>query len=162
MSGRARADEAVRDTLVLSLEEREPVGALAEAYAAAVPGGRAAAYRELAAAARSGAVPSELIDVLERVCTVALETGKARELGRAEAERVLAGVFRRTPGGRASSAALEGVNRALAELAGRRLGSARASMRLPGTYALVLEVEGLSLTLGLGPAGIRVEHVVAS
>jgi len=132
---------------------------VAEAYATAVPDDRSAPYRALADAARRGEVPAPLIDVLERVCTLALQMGRARELGRAEAERALMAVLRRSPGGRALAEALEDVNRALASLAGRRLRSVRASMRLPGRYLLALEVEDLRLTLGLGPEGIGVESL---
>lgn len=147
--------------LALSPDEREVVATVADAYAAAVPGQRSAPYRDLADAARCGEVPAALTDVLERVCTLALQTGRARELGRAEAERALMAVLRRSPGGRALAEVLEDVNRALASLAGRRLRSVRATMRLPGRYSLALEVEGLRLTLGLGPEGLQVESLGA-
>ncbi len=147
--------------LALSSDEREVVGSIAEAYASAVPTDLAAPYLELADAVRAGSVPSELLDVFDRVCTLALQTGKARQLGRAEAERVLLAVLRRSPGGRALARAVEDVNDALRSLAGRPLRSVRASMRLPGRYTLVLEVEGLRLTLGLGPEGLGVESLAA-
>lgn len=148
-------------SLGLSADERETVALIAEAYAEAVPPDRAAPYRALAGGARAGEIPADLLPVLERTCTLALQTGKARELGKAEAERVLLAVLRRTPGGRASAEALDEVNRALGSLGGRRLRSVRASMRLPGRYLLVLEMEGLNLTLGLGPEGLGVESLAA-
>src|SRR5204862_46691 len=76
--------------------ERESVAMVAEAYASALPGERAQACWNLAAAAEAGEVPAELIGTLENVVALALETGKARELGRAEAERALNAVFGRT------------------------------------------------------------------
>ena len=134
---------------------------VAEIYASVLSGSRGAPYRDLAQAARGGAVSTELIGVLERVCTVGLETGKARELGRAEAERVLVAVFHRTPRGRALREGLEALNRSLAGLADRRLRSVRAGMPHPGRCTVALELEGLSLTLEVGPDGIRVGHLTA-
>lgn len=145
----------------LSADEREIVALVLDAYAAAVPGELGPRYASLASAAREGGVPPEQVGALERVLSLALQTGKARELGRAEAERVLLAVLRRLPSGLALARALDGVNEALSSLAGRRLRSVRASMRLPGRYALTLEVEGVSLTLGLGPEGLGVESLTA-
>ncbi len=147
--------------LALSQDEREIVGLIVDAYAAALPSELGASYRRLADAARAGAVPADLLAALERACTLALQTGKARELGRAEAERVLLAVLRRSPGGLALAGAVEDVNEALRSLAGRAVRSVRASMRLPGRYTLVLEVDGLSLTLALGPEGLGVESLAA-
>ncbi|HWO69642.1 MAG TPA: hypothetical protein VNP94_02660, partial [Actinomycetota bacterium] len=73
--------------MALAPEEREVVAALAAAYADALPPEVAGRPRALAAAALEGTILAELVGVLERVCAVALETGRARELGRAEAER---------------------------------------------------------------------------
>jgi hypothetical protein len=142
-------------------DERESVATVAEAYASALPGERGQACRDLAAAALDGEVPAELVGTLESVVALALETGKARELGRAEAERALNAVFGRTPRGRALSEGVGTVNKALVGLSGRRVHSIRASMRLPGRYTLALELDGFSITLGLGPGGIGVEHVAA-
>jgi len=153
----SRGDEA----FPLSHDEREVVVGVIDAYALALPDDRAQRYRALADAATRGEVPAVLVDALERVCTLALQTGRAREVGGAEAERVLIAVLRRSPGGRAMVERMDGVNRALAGLAGRPLRSACASMRLPGRYSLALDVEGVRLTLGLGPEGIYVESLGA-
>jgi hypothetical protein len=159
----ASGDGAVEEPAPIALgdDERDAVAMVAEAYAAALPGERAHACRALAAAAQAGEVPAELIGILENVVALALETGKARELGRAEAERALNAVFGRTPRGRALSEGVGTVNKALVGLSGRRVHSIRAAMRLPGRYTLALELDGFSITLGLGPGGIGVEHVAA-
>jgi len=154
----ARRDPA---PVLLAPDEQEVVSAMADAYGAAVPGDRAARYLDLADAAARGEVPASLTDALEGVCRLALQTGRARDAGGAEAERVLIAVLRRCPGERASVERMDGVNRALAGLAGRRLRSASASMRLPGRYSLALDVEGVRLTLGLGPEGVYVESLGA-
>ncbi len=145
----------------LAPAEAEVLAMLAEAYAAALPEALAAPHRALAEAARAGEVPPDLVEALERVCALALETGKARELGRAEAERILAALFRRTPRGRALAAQVAAVNRALEALSGRRLRSVRAAMRLPGRYTVTLEAEGVGITLAVGPEGVSVESLAA-
>lgn len=148
-------------TLTLSPDEATAVAEAAAAFAAALPPGRDEPYRALAEAAQAGAVPVERMAALERVCTLALETGKARQIGRAEAERLLAAVLRRTDRGRALAEEAADVNRALGQLAGRQLEAARVTWRLPGHYDLSLSVSGFALTLAIGPDGVRVRSLNA-
>lgn len=155
------APSATEAGLRLSPDERDPVALLARAFASVVPD-RAETYRELAEAALAGEVPERLVPALERVCELALETGRARELGRAEAERALAAVLRRTPRGAELARRVEELNRALSALAGRRLRAVRAAQRLPGRYLLRLEAEGATVTLAFGPGGLSVETLEAS
>jgi hypothetical protein len=145
--------------LSLSADEATAVAQAAAAFAAALPPGRDQPYRALATVAQTGTVPAEQVEALERVCTLALETGKARQIGRAEAERLLSGVLRRTPRGRAMAEEVADVNRALSELAGRQLDAARLTWRLPGHYDLSLSVAGFALTLAIGPGGVRVRSL---
>jgi hypothetical protein len=147
--------------LRLSPDERDPVALLSRAFAEALPDG-AEPYRRLAEAAAAGEVPDELVPVLERVCELALSTGRARDLGRAEAERALAAVLARTPRGAELARRVEEVNRALSALAGRRLRAVRVSQRLPGRCLLRLEAEGATITLGLHPEGVGVESLEVS
>ncbi len=148
-------------TLSLSPDEATAVAEAAAAFAAALPPGRDEAYRARATVARTGTVPAEQVEALERVCTLALETGKARQLGRAEAERLLTGVLRRTGRGRAMAEEVADVNRALGQLAGRRLEAARLTWRMPGHYDLSLSVDGCALTMAIGPDGIRIRSLNA-
>lgn len=141
--------------LSLSPDEATAVADAAGAFAAALPPGRDEPYRALVSAAQAGAVPAEQADVLERVCALALETGKARQIGRAESERLLSEVLRRTPGGRAMAEEIAEVNRALSQFAGRKLEAARLTSRLPGHYDLSLTVDGFALTMAIGPDGVR-------
>ncbi len=145
--------------LPLAPEEAAAVADAAAAFADALPPGRGEPYRELAAATRTRTVPAELVAALERVCVLALETGKARQIGRAESERLLTGVLHRTPRGRAMAGQIADVNRALAELAGRQLGAARLTSRMPGHYELSLSVGGFALTLAIGPEGACVRNL---
>lgn len=147
-------------SLALSPEEAVAVAETATAFAAAVPAERAAPYHSLAASATDGdTVPAEHLETLERVCALALETGKARQIGRAEAERLLTAVFRRTPTGQALAAETSDVNRALAQLTGRTLEAARVTWRMPGRYYLNLTVGGVELTLAIEPEGLRAQSL---
>ncbi len=145
--------------LPLSPDEATAVAGAAAAFAAALPPGRDEPYRALAAAAQTGTVPAELVEALERVCVLALETGKARQIGRAESERLLTGVLRRTPHGRSMAEEIADVNRALGQLAGRQLDAARLTWRMPGHYELSLAVGGFALTLAIGPEGACVRNL---
>lgn len=143
----------------LSEDEARVVVDAALAFADAVPPGRDGPLRELAADANAGTVPVERMADLERICVLSLETGKARRLGGAEAERLLTAVYRRTPGGRALSTSVEDVNRILTRLAGQDLKSMRLSCRAPGHYTLSLSVGGVEITLSFGPDGPGVQSV---
>jgi hypothetical protein len=147
------------EPLVLSADEATAVAEAAVAFAAAVPPGRDGPYRDLAVAADAGTVPPAQLATLERVCVLALETGKARQLGRAEAERLLNAVLRRTPRGKAMVSEVADVNRALAQLTGRQLEAAVLTWRMPGRYGLNLSVNGFDLMLAIEPDGLKVQHL---
>jgi hypothetical protein len=151
----------VAEALALSQEEGAAVADSAMAFAALLPPGKDLPYRQLAKEAEAGSVPAGQVELLERVCSVALETGKARQLGRGEVERLLSGVLSRTPRGRAMAAEVSAVNRALGQLAGRPLHAARVAQRMPGHYDLSLSVDGFSLTLEIKPDGISVRSLNA-
>lgn len=147
--------------LALSAEEGTAVADSVMAFAALLPAGKDRPYRQLAEEALAGSVPADKIELLERVCSLALETGKARQLGRAEVERLLTAVLCRTPRGRAMADEVSAVNRALGQLAGRPLEAARVAQRMPGHYDLSLSVTGFSLTLEIKPDGISVRSLNA-
>ena len=144
--------------LSLSPDEATAVADATAAFAAALPG-RDEHYCALAVAAQTGTVPSELVEALERVCIVALETGKARLIGRAESERLLTGVLLRTPRGRTMAQEVADVDRAISQLAGRQLDAVRLTWRMPGHYDLSLTAGGLALTIAIGPEGVTVRNL---
>jgi hypothetical protein len=148
-------------SFTLSQDEAVAVAETAAAFAGALPETKRGAYDELAAAAESGQIADEQLPTLERVCALALETGRARVLGRAETERLLTAVYRRTPGGAALTAETAEVNRMLDQLAGRTLSSARMSMRMPGRYLLDLTVDGVALQISIEPEGLEVRSLQA-
>lgn len=147
--------------LSLSESEAAAVAAVAAAFADVLPAGPAAPYRRLAATAAPGAVSPGQIAMLEKVCSLALETGKARQIGLAESERLLTAVLRRTPHGRARTEEADDVNRALGLLAGRQLDSARLTWRMPGHCELSISAGGVSLTVAIAPDAVGVRALSA-
>jgi hypothetical protein len=145
--------------ITLTADEQEPVAALARAYADVMPGGRSHAYRALAATAATGSVPGELVPLLEQVCTLSLQTGKARDLGRAEFEQALIAVFRRTPRGQTLLGQVDEVNQALGAFAGAPLRAARVAMSLPGRYVLCVESGDMAIRLQVGLEGVTIQSL---
>lgn len=146
-------------SFTLNEDEGLAVAEAATAFASAVGDDRGAVYRELAAQAVEGEIEPALVPVLEKVSALALETGKSRQVGKAEAERYLLGVYRRTPGGAALTAEASDVNKVLAQLAGRQLESVRLSNRMPGRYLLDIAVDGIAIQLSIEPEGLEVRSV---
>jgi len=146
-------------TFALSADEAVAVTETVAAFVDVLPPGKDAPYRDLAAAAETGELADEQLPALERVCALALESGKARQLGRAESERLLSAVYRRTPGGKALAAETADVNKVLAQFAGRTLASARISARMPGRYQLDLVVDGIDVAIAIEPEGLEVRSL---
>jgi hypothetical protein len=143
----------------LNEDEGLAVAEVATAFASAVGGDRAALYRELAAQAVEGSIDDELVSVLEKVSALALETGKSRQIGKAEAERHLVAVYRRTPGGAELSKEASDINKVLTHFAGATVESIRVSARMPGRYLLDITAEGFAVQLSLEPEGLEVRSV---
>lgn len=147
------------EAFALSDDEAVAIAEVASAFAAVLPPSRAAPFLSLVEAAGTGELEVELLPELERVCVLALETGKARQLGRAETERLLTSVYRRTSGGQALAAQTADVNRLLAQFAGKPLQAARITSRMPGRYQLDLVVEGIDVAITLEPEGLEVRSL---
>ena len=146
-------------SFALSDDEAVAVSETAAAFAAALPPDRQTPFRLLAHAAAGGELDDDQLPDLERVCVLALETGKARQLGKAETERLLVAVYRRTPGGKALATETADVNKVLAQFAGRTLSSARITCRMPGRYQLDLVVDGIDVAIAIEPEGLEVRSL---
>ncbi len=153
---RAPDDE---DAIALDPDEASIVAAEAVAAAGVLPEGLRDDALALAEVAPSGSVPPALLETLEHLAVTSLAGGRARRLYRAEGERLLGAVLARTPGGRARRQSLDGVNRALGALGGRRLQGVRVATRVPGTHTVRIEADGVTLTLGLSGGGVTVENL---
>jgi hypothetical protein len=149
----------VSESFTLNEDEGLAVAEAATAFASAVGGDRADLFRELAAQAVEGAIEEQLVPVLEKVAALALETGKSRQIGKAEAERHLLAVYRRTPGGAELGKEASDINKVLAHFAGSTVESIRVSARMPGRYLLDITSEGFAVQLSLEPEGLEVRSV---
>lgn len=153
------ATEVDDAALELDEDERDLVKLEVDALLPALVGERHARYAALGEAADEGMVPGALVPQLQSLLELALQTARARKLYRAEGEKVLTGLFKRTPGGRELTARLGEINKALRAVAGHELTSARVGMRTLGHFTVTLRTDTATLTLALRPDGINVDSV---
>lgn len=146
-------------TLVLDDEERELVGEEVGSMLPAFSGERRQRYERLAEAVEDAAVPVELQRELESVLELALQTARARQLYSAEGERILTGLYRRTPGGRELTEQLDSVNQALRAVAGHTLRTASVRMRTLGHFTVTLDTDAAQIVLAVRPDGVSVDSV---
>lgn len=147
--------------LELHEDEASLVAEEALALAEVMAGPQRPRLLRLARTVRTGFVPEDLVDVLEGLAVLVLQSGRARRHARAEGERLWTEVFRRTPRGRDLQAQLEAVNRALQALVGRRLDALRVECRTLGHFVLTMATEGVALTLAVRADGVQVESLSA-
>lgn len=146
--------------LELSPEERELVEEELDAFVPHLEEGpRRATYQALQQTVEDGAVPPELQDALGSVLELALSTARARKLYKAEGEKILTGLFKRTRTGKALGEHLKKVNEALDSLAGHQLSGAKVRMRTIGHFTLTLKTDGPTVTVAVRPDGVEVEKI---
>ncbi len=116
-------------------------------------------YLHLAKAAKAGAVPSELIDALQTMLELLLQTQRARHLYGPQEEQLLLSLFHRTPRGKQLQQTTQETNDALQVLAGHTICHLSLSYR-PGKHVLVVETDRCRLTLTLdNSAGAQIEDL---
>lgn len=150
---------AIQENLQLTDEERELVQAELAALLPALSGERREAYQALADAVEQNSVPPDLLPLLEGLTKLALETGRARRLYRAEGERILTDLFRKTPSGKELSKSLHEVNKALSVLEGQTLLGIRVAMRTLGHFTVTVETEKAVITIAIRPDAVTVDSV---
>lgn len=151
--------ERMADPVTLDDDERELVRLELAQLLPAVQGARRERFAALGSGAAAGAVPSEDVPALQALLELALPTGRARSLYSAEGEKVLTGLYRRTPAGRALASQLGAVNRALTAVAGTELRGARVAMRTPGHFTVTLQTDTATLTLAVRTDSVSVASV---
>ena len=142
---------AAPEPLQLTDEERELVQAELAALLPALSGERREAYQALADAVEQNTVPPDLLPLLEGLTKLALGPGRARRLYRAEGERILTDLFRKTPSGQALSKSLHEVNKALSVLEGQTLLGIKVAMRTLGHFTVTVETEKAVITIAIRP-----------
>lgn len=155
----ATATDATGSGVELDDDEQELIEAELAALLPALRGTRREGYEALADTVAEGSVPPELVVHLQSLLELALQTARARKLYRAEGEKILTGVFRRTPAGRALSRQLGDINTALKAVAGHELRSARVGMRTLGHFTVTLRTDEATLTLAVRPDGMNIDSV---
>jgi len=145
--------------LRLNVDDISIVVAEASAAAGVLADPLRAEAERLADVAATGEVPADLVGILGDVVEASLEGGRARRLYRAEGEKALQSIYLRTPAGKALSANLAEVNRALVALNGRTIDSVRVAMRTPGSFTVSLGVDGISLTLAIANGAVAVDSL---
>ncbi|GBC98578.1 hypothetical protein HRbin17_01091 [bacterium HR17] len=152
-------EQTPSEALTLTDEEQELVQAELAALLPALSGERRSAYQALADAVEQKAVSPDLLPLLEGLVKLALETGRARRLYRAEGERILTDLFRKTPSGKELSRSLHEVNKALAVLEGQPLRGVRVAMRTLGHFTVTIETDTAVVTFAVRPDAVTVDSV---
>ncbi len=146
-------------SLALDAEEADYVAREVAAFLPALNGPRRERYEALATAVRAGEVGADLLPALESLLEMALQTARARQLYRAEGERVLTSLYRRTPGGRELSSHLAEVNTALGTLQGQPIEDVSVRMRTLGHFTITITTGSAKITLAARPDSVDVEAV---
>jgi hypothetical protein len=145
-------------------EEREVALSEVEAVLAAAPDGD---YRERldaihAALEDGGRVDPEAAVDLERLVTIALQSGRARALYGPGGEQALLRLYRRLPAGIEAKESADAVAEALDQLRGKPLEKIGLTAVGPGSHSLTLEAGGVRLLLHLERTGARLASVETS
>jgi hypothetical protein len=145
-------------------EERELALSEVEAVLAAVPEGD---YRERldaihAALSEGKTVSEDDTAELERLVTLALQSGRARALYGPGGEQALLRLYRRLPGGVGARESATAVSEALRQLSGKPLDRIGLTAVGPGSHSLALEAGGLRFLVHLDRSGARLASVETS
>lgn len=148
--------------LALRGEEREVALAEVDAVRAVALAGD---YRERLDALREtladGTVESDGIAELERLVTLALQSGRVRALYGPGGEQALLRLYRKLPGGLELADSAAAVGEALSGLQGRTLESVALNAVGPGAFSLTLAAGGVQLKVHLDRQGARLASVEA-
>lgn len=156
--GAGQPDETA-EPITLSEDEAELVAAEVDALLPALDGDRRAHFGELRAAVTEGVVPGELVGTLGSVVELALQTARARQLYKAEGEKLLTALLRRTPRGKELDQQIADVNTALGALAGQQLDRVQVRMRTLGHFTITIGTDATTLTLAVRPDAVAVDSV---
>lgn len=161
MTGTGTDPPAGDDTVTLSDDERELVALELEMLLPALTGERAERYEQLRDAVATGGVPGDLAPALASLVELTLQTARARQLYRAEGEKILTGLLRRTPRGKELAGQLADVNTALKALNGHAVEGVSVRMRTIGHFTITVATEGVTLTMAVRPDTVNIESVEA-
>jgi hypothetical protein len=148
--------------LTLKGEEREVALAEVDAVRVAV---RDAGYRDrldgLREAIEDGVADPDEVAELERLVTIALQSGRIRALYGPGGEQALLRLYRKLPAGVELAQSAAAVGEALSGLQGRTLESVSLSAVGPGAFTLSIAAGGVQLKVHLDRQGARLASVEA-
>ena len=149
--------------VLLKGEELEVARAEVEAVRAAVgDGDYADVLGELLEALADGSeLEGRHAAELDRLLTLALQTGRVRALYGPGGEQAALRAFRKLPSGTELAQGAAAVNDALAALAGRAIGRLSVTAVGPGAFTLAVATDGPQLSIRLDRHGARVSSVEA-
>lgn len=145
-------------------EELELALSEVQAVLAAAPDGD---YRDRLGAIHAALEDGEPVDAedaaeLERLVTIALQTGRARALYGPGGEQALLRLYRKLPAGVDATRSAGAVTGALEQLRGKPVEKISVTVVGPGAHSLALEAGGLRLLVHLGRDGARLASVETS
>ena len=149
--------------VALKGEEREVALAEVRAVLAAAPSG---GYREQLSdihdtLEEDGSLDADETGELERLITIALQSGRVRALYGPGGEQALLRLYRKLPAGVELAESATAVTEALSGLAGRTLEQVSVTAVGPGAFRLTLAAGSLTLTVHLDRQGARLASVEA-
>ena len=149
--------------VLLRGEELEVARAEVEAVRAAVGDGDYADLLGglLAALADGSELDGRHADELDRLLTLALQSGRVRALYGPGGEQAALRAFRKLPSGTELAQGAAAVNDALAALAGRSIERLSVTAVGPGAFTLAVATDGPQLSIRLDRQGARVSSVEA-
>ena len=150
-------------SVVLRGEELDVARAEVEAVRQVLDGGD---YRDLLddlleMLSDGGSVEGRHADELDRVLTLALQSGRVRALYGPGGEQAALRAFRKLPTGAEISESTAAVNEALASLRDRSLDRVTLTAVGPGAFTLTVATDGPQLAIRLDRQGVRVTSVEA-
>jgi hypothetical protein len=154
----------VSGALAVRGEERELALSEVGAVLSAAPEGgfRARLDAIHAALEHSDPLDSEDLVELERLVTIALQSGRARALYGPGGEQALLRLYRRLPAGIEAKESAAAVGEALEQLRGKALEKIGLTAVGPGSHSLSLEAGGIRLLVHLDRSGARLASVETS
>ena len=116
-------------------------------------------YGELLSSVDAGAVDAELLEPLQTLLEVGLESGRIRRVHLAHGEMAARAVFQRTPKGRALQAGAAEVNQALSGLRDQTIEEVRVAATGPGSFSLTLTTDEGTVLLQFGRSGVSLKSL---
>jgi hypothetical protein len=116
-------------------------------------------YGELLTALDAGDVPDDLLEPLQALLEVGLDTGRIRHVHTAHGEMAARRVYSRTPKGKAVRATSSAVNEALKALEGQTLEEITVSPNGPGSYSVSVATSKGRVLIILDRAGAEIKSL---